>query len=91
MSSVILLAKRDCRPFDMAMDHIWISFDEDETIGNYVLVHYMNHNELFGDHFTACYSITDLNSVKSELLNNDFNIDWDTFNVAMEHLNGGMK
>lgn len=91
MSSVILLAKRENRPFDMAMDNIAISLCDEYRVGKYVLVHYLNHSELFGGYFTACYSITNLNGVKSELLNNDFNIDWDTFNIAMEHLNGGVK
>lgn len=91
MSSGIVLAKRKYKPSDMAMDHIALSLCNDYGVGNYVLVHYLNHTELFGDYFTACYSITDLNDVKSALLNKDFNIDWDTFNIAMEHLNVGMK
>ena len=54
MSSIVL-AKRKNKPFDMAMDHIWLSIDSDQRVGNYVLVHFLNHSELFGDCYVACY------------------------------------
>ena len=85
MSSIVL-AKRKNKPFDMAMDHIWLSIDSDQRVGNYVLVHFLNHSELFGDCYVACYSLTELNEIKSKILNNNFKIDWDVFSIAMTHL-----
>lgn len=85
MSSVIL-AKRKNKPFDMAMDHIWLSVDFDYRVGNYVLVHFMNNSKLFGDNYICCQTITELNDVKSEILNNGFSIDWKLFNTALIHL-----
>ena len=87
MNSVIL-AERKNKPFDMAMDHIWLSVDFDYRVGNHVLVHFMNNSKLFGDNYICCQNITELNSVKSEMLNNNFNIDWNVFDIAIKHLNG---
>ena len=87
----IVLAKRKNKPFDMAMDHIWLSVDSDYRVGNYVLVHFLNHNELFGDCYVACYSLTDLNEIKSKMLNNNFKIDWNVFSIAITHLNKVVK
>ena len=86
MNSVIL-AKRKDKPFNMIMDHIWLSVDSDYIVGNYVLVHFLNHNELFGDCYVACHSLTELNEIKSKILNNNFKIDWNVFSIAMAHLN----
>ena len=90
MSSVIL-AKRKNNPFDMAMNHIWVSFDGFYTVGNYVLIHFMDNSKMFGDHCVSCQNITDLNDVKSTILNNGFSIDWNVFDFAMKHLNGGVN
>lgn len=90
MNSVIL-AKRKDKPFDMAMDHIWLSMDSDYRVGKYLLVHFMNNSKLFGDNYICSQTITELDSVKSEILNNNFNIDWNIFDIAIKHLNGGVK
>ena len=90
MSSVIL-AKRKNSPFDMAMDHIWLSMDSDYRVGNYLLVHFMNNSKLFGDFYISCHSLTNLNEIKSKMLNNNFKVDWNVFDIAMKHLNGDVK
>ena len=91
MNEQRILAKRKNKPFDMAMDRLWLSVDSDYRVGNYVLVHFLNHNELFGACYVVCYSLTDLNEIKSKILNNNFKIDWNVFSIAMNHLSGGVE
>ena len=87
----VLLAKRKYKPSDTVMDHIWLSVDSDYRLGNYILVHFMNNSKLFGDFYISCHSLTDLNEIKSKMLNNNFKVDWNVFDIAMKHLNGDVK
>ncbi len=89
MSSIVL-AKRKNKPFDMAMDHIWLSIEFDYIAGSYVLVHFMNHNKPFGGDYARCNNISELNDIKSAMLNNKFKIDWNIFDIAMKHLSVGV-
>lgn len=85
-SDSIMIAERRRRPFDLAMDKIWITKDSFRGY-KYVLFHFMNHKNVFGMDYISCLSITDLNEIKSKILNNGFKIDWDPFSRAMEYLN----
>lgn len=81
-----VIAKRPYRPFDFAMDKIWITLDS--VMGcKYVLFHFMNHEGKFGMSYIGCHNTSDLNEVKSLMLNNGFKVDWDSFNLAMDHIN----
>ena len=57
------IAKRQCRPFDSAIDKIWITLDS--VMGyKYILFHFMNHENKFGMRCIGCHNMTDLNEVK---------------------------
>lgn len=73
--------------FDFAMSLIWCGNEWHHKVGNYVMIHYMNHKNIFGADYLVCNSVSDLNEAKSKLLNAEFKIDWDVFNSALEHLN----
>lgn len=81
-----VIAKRRYRPFDLAMNKIWISFESYEGC-RYILLHFMNFEDKFGGSYVVCENISQLNDVKSKITNNGFKMDWSVFNVAMEYLN----
>lgn len=72
--------------FDFALNLIWINLDYHPAVGNYVLVHNMNHSEDLGCDYFPCETIDQLNNVKSKILNLGFSIDWNQFNLALDHL-----
>ena len=86
-NTVLAKRKRLIYYFDLAMKKIWISIEHDYRVGNYALVHFLDHSELFGEQYIACENQTDLNNIKSKLLNNGFKIDWTEFNKALEWIN----
>lgn len=66
-----------------------IGFSIDKYCGiKYVLIHFYHNSELFGCNYVCCENLTDLNDVKSKILNNGFRIKWDKFNECIEYLNG---
>lgn len=73
--------------FDFAMDVIWIQKDSHPKVGNYVLIHCMNHKGDLGVDYFSCENIDQLDNVKSKLINLNFRINWDYFNDAREWLN----
>lgn len=81
-----VIARRLWRPFDMAMDKIWISTDSCND-HKYVLFHFMNHSNKFGCNYINCENMTQLNDVKSKIINNKLKIDWNVFNIAKDYLN----
>lgn len=84
MKSEILARKKGFfHKLDFAMNVIWLSKDNHPVVGNFVLVHCMNHSEKLGKEYFSCENITELNQVKSTLINNGFNVDWDKFNDAI--------
>ena len=86
MNDSKVIARRPYRPFDLAMDKIWITLDSVRGY-KYILFHFMNHENKFGMSYIGCHNMTDLNEVKSLMLNNGFKVDWGSFNLAMEYLN----
>ena len=74
--------------FDFSLDLIWITKDNHYKVGNFVLIHCMNHSKTLGSRYFSCENTTDLNNIKSLLLNNGFKLDWAEFNGSMEWLNG---
>ena len=88
MSSTALAKKKGIfHIFDFAMKLVWITKDSYHGYGNYVLIHFMDHSGIFGVDYLSCRNITEMNEIKSKILNNGFKIDWKEFNSAMEHLN----
>ena len=86
MSTALAKKKGILHKLDFAMKLLWITKDSYHGYGNYVLIHFMDHSEIFGVDYLSCGNITELNGVKSKILNNGFNIDWKEFNSAMEWL-----
>lgn len=73
--------------FSYATGMIWVTNGFYLGYGKVTLVHFMDHKKSFGCDYFACNNITDLNEIKSKILNLGFKIDWNSFNLAMEHLN----
>ncbi|MBR5495368.1 MAG: hypothetical protein IKV71_07055 [Psychrobacter sp.] len=72
---------------DFAIDLIWVTKDSHLKFGNYVIIHCMNHNQLLGKDYFPCENITELNDIKSKLINSGFKLKWDAFNDAAGWLN----
>lgn len=73
--------------FDFAMSRIWLTKDYHEKIGNYVLIHFMDHKKIFDVDYIACENQSELNKAKSDILNKGFEIDWLVFQNALEFVN----
>ena len=86
MNTTLAKKKGIFHKFDFAMKLIWITKDSYPRYGNYVLIHFMDHKKIFGCDYLPCKNITELNDIKSKILNNGFSINWKEFNSAVEWL-----
>ena len=73
--------------FDFAMSRIWLTKDSHKKVGNYVLIHFMDHKKIFGVDYIACENQYELNKAKLDMLKKGFKIDWCVFQDALEFVN----